>query len=231
MRTIHICNVERFDCAFGNVGLKVRLRADGRTHDEKEWYALRRFLKCALSEGYFKCPVSIEKASPPNPDFCIDLGGIEAWVEITEATSNADQIEMAKIAESDSETILNGEFGGRYAEGAFGNRPERDWAADILRAIRRKRKKTVFSGGDLPAHLVVYVNSNPGELVDESRALAELYESFGRVGALVRRMVNGALIHVVGRKHVGIDVLDSRVVVERAFEPYAGFLYLNGERG
>jgi hypothetical protein len=219
-KQIEVSNVEVFEDAFGNVGRKVRPRADGRTHEEKEWYVLRRFLKCALSRGYFKCPLRIEKAEPPDPDFHIDSDGTAMWVEIIEATFNADQEEMNEIERSESEIIMSGEFGGRYADGVFGDRAERDWAADILRAIRRKRTKSVFAYRMPLSHLVVFVNSNPGSVVDECEAFATLYESFGRVGASVRRIVNGALVHVVSRARVCIDVLDSRVIVEREREPY-----------
>ncbi len=217
---IEIHDAEAFDDAFADVGRRVRPRTNGRTHDEKEWYVLRRFLKCALLKGYFKCPVRICKAKPPRPDFRIDLDGIATWIEITEATSEADQKEMTNIEKSDTEVIVNGELGGRYADGAFGNRPERDWAADVLRAIRRKRRKTIFAGNHPSSHLVIYVNSTPGILIDENEAFARLFKSLERVKASVRRLVNGAFVHVVGKRQVCIDVFDARVFVDREFEPY-----------
>lgn len=196
-----------FDAAFGKLGLKVgpRTGPNKRSQDDTEWYVLRRFLKPAVLDGYFRCPLNIMKRE--SPDFELETEEFTAWVEITEATINSDQIEMTKVETSDSDTVLMGDCGGRFADGAAGNLPERVWAADIIRALRRKRTKAIFQSLRAHRHLVVYVNSNAGILVDELEAYSLLREVLAKHQSPLLRMTNGGAGHILGKEALFLDLL------------------------
>jgi len=144
MQGITITDIQKFEEEFGTLGLKVNPRtgANKRTQDDKEWYVIRVFLKCALMNGRFQLPLKVCKQSPPAPDFMLSHRSGAVVIEITEATSEADQRDMT-LSERRNEPSLLGSDGGRFPGGIVGDQAERVFAADVLRAILRKRSKSV----------------------------------------------------------------------------------------
>jgi hypothetical protein len=206
---IEIVTLEQFDVAFGELGAKVgpRTGPHKRTQDEKEWYVLRRFLKEGVHGRRFKLPLVVRKGVPPEPDFVIE-GPQRALIEITEATSEADQREMTRQEFSDR-AILLGELGGRFEGG--GGEPGHLWASDIVEAIKRKKNKSIFSCQGMRRHLVIYPNSNASALLfsdkDERRAFALLVSLIDPEWDELSRVANGCSVHILGKDYVFSDVL------------------------
>src|SRR5262245_16627140 len=115
-RAVEIRALETLDEDFGTLGLRVGPRT-GRTHNEKEWYVVRRFMYEAILAKNFEAPLLISKANPPAPDFRLEfsLTSATALIEITEATHPDDQREMTKFEESSAPVHMIGEMGGRFA--------------------------------------------------------------------------------------------------------------------
>jgi hypothetical protein len=209
--TVNVLDFAGFCAAFGALGSSVgpRTGGDKRTKDEKEWFVVRRFLKIALRDGFLKAPISIQKQDPPLPDFGLQIGDAIAHLEITEATDPADQREMTVFEQSGNSAMLLGTFGGRFSDGA--SQPGRAWASDVMDAIERKGGKAIFQKSDMGRHLVIYPNSNASMLLfdaDDER------DAFGFLGELIAARAhgsvlgaNGCLVHVLGMKLVGFDVL------------------------
>jgi hypothetical protein len=208
---VNVPDFAGFCAAFGALGSSVgpRTGVDKRTQDEKEWFVVRRFLKIALRDGFLKAPISIQKQNPPLPDFGLQIGDAIAHLEITEATDPADQREMTVFEQSGNSSMLLGTFGGRFSDGA--SQPGRAWASDVMDAIDRKSGKAIFERSDKGRHLVIYPNSNASMLLfdaDDER------DAFGFLGELIATRfngtatkANGCLVHVLGKKMVGFDVL------------------------
>jgi hypothetical protein len=220
-KTIHIAAFAQFCPAFGTLGLQVgsRTGAGKRTQDDTEWYVVCRFLKEGMLAGVFKPPLSVRKASPPEPDFVLEGsdGKAVALIEITEATDPADQREMTEFEGSKKPAMLLGGLGGRFAGGA--SQPGRTWASDVLDAIKRKEVKTICLPSVVKRHLVIYPNSNASVLLFNNeheraafnyldKAIAERRDEF-------LRAVNGCLVHVLGKEHVCFDLLGKNQLVER----------------
>jgi hypothetical protein len=209
--TVNVSDLAGLCAAFGTLGSRVGLRTGGdkRTHDDKEWFVVRRFLKVALREGILKAPVTIQKQQPPLPDFGLQFGDAIAHLEITEATDPADQKEMTAFERSGKSRMLLGEFGGRFSDGA--SQPGRTWAADVIDAINRKRGKAIFEKSDAGRHLVIYPNSNASALVNDAE---DEHAAFGFLERLIEanlsgfvEVTSGCLVHVLGKELVGFDVL------------------------
>lgn len=118
------------------VGLPVGPRGF-RTKEMQEWYVLLKLLRKAVPAGVFELPSDIRcgnaDAAAPEPDFVVSRAGaddVTALVEITEATSEADQKEMTLFQRSNKTAALLGEFGGRFSDGA--SHPEITWAQTSL---------------------------------------------------------------------------------------------------
>jgi hypothetical protein len=217
--TVNVPDLDGLCAAFGPLGSRVGPRAgrDKRTQDETEWFVVRRFLKVALREGIVKAPISIQKQSPPLPDFGVQVGDAIAHLEITEATDPADQREMTAFERSGKSMMLLGEFGGRFSDGA--SQPGRAWASDVIDAINRKRGKHIFKKSDVLRHLVIYPNSNASSLVND---VEDEEAAFGFLGELIEASLsgltdaaNGCLVHVFGRELVGFDVLGAARLAPR----------------
>ena len=207
---ISVPSLREFDSAFGETGLIVgpRTGPNKRTKDDKEWYVVRRFLKEATLAKVFQCPLKIQKANPPAPDFLLENANGSALLEITEATDEADQMEMTKIELSDQSVTLIGEFGGRFKGGA--SQPGRAWASDVVCAINRKAGKGIFQTANVSRHLIVYPNSNASSLLfdgdDELEAFAFLRTTLARNRRDFIRTTNGCLVHILGKEHIFLDV-------------------------
>ncbi len=208
---IRIAELTELENAFEQIGLRVgpRTGTNRRTKDDKEWYVVRRFMPIAIRSGMFTLPISIRKGRQHEADFVIEGAKDAAWVEITEATSPADQRELTAVELSEKPAVLLGEYGGRFKDGA--SEPGYVWSSDILAAIERKANKCIYSQPCANRHLVVYPNSNASALLfddeDERRAFALLQRSIRERQAGLVELVSGCLIHVLGKEYVFADVL------------------------
>lgn len=221
--TIRIPGVASFCTAFDRVGLNVgpRTGSHKRTQEDKEWFVVRHFLKAALRERIFLTPLLVQKCNPPEPDFALMSGdgNLLAYVEITEATQPADQREMTEFERSKKSAMLLGDFGGRFSRGA--GQPRKAWASDILDAIKRKRDKTIFRRSDAERHLVIYPNSNASKLLnddndnDELGAFGYLRETITMDRDTYVSAANGCLVHVLGKRVLGFDVLGNARSIRR----------------
>jgi hypothetical protein len=216
---IEISDYANFDTAFGETGMVVgpRTGSSKRSKDEKEWWVARRFLKAAIPERVFTLSLSIRKGQPPEPDFVLEQGNGSAWLEITEASDEADQKEMTTIEISNESAVLRGTFGGRFKDGA--SQPGRAWATDVVNAIERKARKTIFSTSGSCRHLVVYPNSNAASLLSDAEGELTAMEYlrdviFDRRESLVQT-TNGCLIHVLGAEYVFFDVVGDIKYIRR----------------
>jgi len=207
---IFISEFAYFDASFGAVGAKVGARTGShkRTQDQKEWYVIRRFLKEAIGAKVFQTPLFIDKARPPSPDFKVEHKRGCALIEITEATNEADQREMTRLELSDR-PILLGELGGRFEGG--GGDPGPVWAYDAVRAVERKKGKSIFASTSSDRHLVIYPNSNASALIfsgaDESRAFSTLLNVIDPRRNELDQITNGCYVHILGKEYVFFDVL------------------------
>ena len=152
---------------FGILGRAVgpRTGPGTRTHDEKEWWCLRRYIFTLSAAGQLEFPISITKGE--RPDFRCEFGPRPVGIEVTEATDAQDQKGMTKFQQSGVSQALVGSFGGRFARGA-GN-PELAWQRDVLEAVRSKSQDLDNYQDPLPEHvLLLYSNSNAASLIHDA---------------------------------------------------------------
>jgi hypothetical protein len=140
-------------------------------------------------------------------------------VEITEATDESDQREMTAFERSGKRVALLGHSGGRFSRGA--SRPGLVWASDVVTAIKRKEGKVIFKHSPAARHLIIYPNSNASILLsdqddeDEQEAICNLREAIDNA-ELLTQTTNGCLVHVLGKRHICIDVVGAMRVLRRA---------------
>ena len=190
--------------ADGSVG--PRTGQNARTHETTERYALWKFLREAIpARGIFELPVSIRHGDPNGgePDFIMTRRGsadVIALIEVTIASAEADQKEMAAFERSGKSVMLLGTHGGRFSGGASGLEPEVAWASDIVDAIKRKSEKAIFRRSATARHLVIYPTSNASILLfdDEANAVRVLQETIAKEAASLAQMTNGCRVHVLG---------------------------------
>ncbi|MDP3459662.1 MAG: hypothetical protein Q8S09_10345 [Hyphomonas sp.] len=155
----------RIDLAdqIGEAGLSIPDRGV-RTNQDEEAYLCRRFILGMAADERLSYPISIRQSDAP--DFEITEGR-EVWqLEITQATSNDDQVGLTRFAKSAVSVAPNGHFGGRGLGGYQGDQPEFEVISDIVDAINRKKAKEYAKES---CRLLVYVNSNPGLVVHTDR--------------------------------------------------------------
>jgi hypothetical protein len=214
-------DLERVTASVGRVG--PRTGGGKRTKEQMEWYVLSRFLEKAIPAGIFRLPVAGRNGSPAReePDFVLMRAGtndVIALVEITEATDEADQREMTEFELSGKRMALLGHSGGRFPRGAA--RPGLAWASDIVTAIKRKELKVIYKHSPAARHLIVYPNSNASILLsdqddeNEQEAICCLREAIDNAGNLARA-TNGCLVHVLGKRHICVDVVGDMKVLHR----------------
>ncbi len=137
---------------------------------EEELYVLRRYLFTLAHNELLNYPLVI--TATESPDFRIESEGLEFGIEVTVATSSADQREMT-LYESREGAKLLGLDGGRYHGGAVGDRPERDLTSDAIRALRRKaRKAPNYDERINYLDVLMYASSNASVVANSSKALA-----------------------------------------------------------
>jgi hypothetical protein len=231
-----VSNLEDLEGVAASVGLPVgpRTGAGKRTKIKKEWYVLLEFLRKAIPAGVFELPIVIRSGRPleDEPDFILTRGATDeviGLVEITEATDESDQREMALSECSEEQATLLGQFGGRFADGASNSGLV--WASDIVDAIKRKDGKSIFRPSPIARHLIIYPNSNASILLfdekDEREAIHNLSEAIAqdtaeavaKGAASLVQITNGCLVHVLGKKHVCFDALNDVTVLPRTARP------------
>jgi hypothetical protein len=201
------------------VGLPVGPRK-GRSKEKKEWYVLLNFLKSAVPAGIISLPVSVRNGVPPDePDFIAHRGDLTVgWIEITEATDEADQKGMTAFENSGKLAALVGEFGGRFSDGAA--RPGLVWATDVVKSIKRKRGKAIYRSVPVPRHLLIYPNSNASFLLfdqdDERDAVDDLRAEVMKYDSALARLANACSIHILGAYLICFDLLGSMRLATRA---------------
>ena len=123
---------------FGDLGLQVGSRTGSgvRTHDQKEWWCLRRYIFSLSAAKRLAFPIEIVKEE--RPDFQCVFGDSRLGIEVAEATHPGDQRAMDQLARN-SGMALVGTYGGRFENGVAN--PERAWKADVLRRVRAKSRK------------------------------------------------------------------------------------------
>jgi len=152
---------------FGILGRAVRPRTGrgNRTHDEKEWWCLRRYIFTLSAAGQLEFPISIRKGE--RPDFRCEFGPRPVGIEVTEATDAQDQKATTKLQQSGASQALVGSFGGRFPRG--GGNPELAWQRDVLEAVRSKSQNLDHYQDPLPEHvLLLYSNSNAASLIHDA---------------------------------------------------------------
>jgi hypothetical protein len=116
---------------------------------------------------------------------------------------------------------LPGHSGGRFPRGAA--RLGLAWASDIIEAIKRKETRVIFKSSLTPRHLIIYPNSNASKLLgdqlgqegkNEREAIDHLREAIDNTGNLAK-ITNGCLVHVLGMRHICIDVVGDMRVLQR----------------
>jgi hypothetical protein len=214
-------DLERVTASVGPVG--PRTGPDKRTKDQMEWYVLRRFLEKAIPTGIFGLPLAIRRGCPPKePDFVLMHAGTTdaiGLVEITAATHEADERGMKEFERSGERMALLGRFGGRFPRGEA--RPGLAWASDIIDAIKGKATKVIFKSSLTPRHLIVYPSSNAKRLLgdqegqegkNEREAIGHLRQAIDHAGNLAR-VTNGCHVHVLGMRHICVDVVGDMKVL------------------
>ncbi len=216
-------DLERVTASAGQVG--PRTGPGKRSNEQMEWYVLRQFLEKAIPATIFKLPIAGRKGCPPDePDFVLmrpETTDVIGLVEITEATDEADQREMTEFERSGERMALLGHSGGRFPRGAA--RPGLAWASDIIDAIKRKETKVIFKSSLTPRHLIIYPNSNASKLLgnqlgqegkNEREAIGHLRQAIDNAGNLAR-VTNGCHVHVLGMRHICVDVVGDMKVLHR----------------
>jgi hypothetical protein len=215
-----LADLDRITASVGQVG--PRTGPGKRTKEQMEWYVLSRFLEKAIPADIFRLPVKGRNGRPPHePDFVLMRPGttdVIALVEITEATDGADQREMKAFERSGKKMALVGHSGGRFSRGAA--RPGLAWATDIVAAIKRKEPKVIFERSPAARHLIVYPNSNASILLSdepdqEQEAIGYLREAIDSAGNNLAKITNGCLVHVLGKRHLCLDVVGDMRVLHR----------------
>ncbi|MFL9823549.1 hypothetical protein [Rhodoplanes sp. SY1] len=221
MNSCRIDQIDSFDVAFGDLGLRVGRRTgpNKRAKAAEEWFVLRMFLEPAVRVGYFDLPIYVRKGCEVErePDFVITAGMQEYWIEVTQATGESDQKEFQQV-ETRGGILPIGRYlsrqgreqKGRYEPGEAW--AEKVWADDVLKAVDRKTKRVIFLASDRARHLIVYPNSNPAFLLLDEDAEHEAasvlqQEVFHRASELGNR-VNGCLVHVVGKFSIYFDIVN-----------------------
>jgi hypothetical protein len=220
-RTIKVSDVSTFCIAFGATGLGgwPRTGSGKRTHDDKEWFVVRHYLKSNVARWNFLTPLSIQKGSPPEPDFVLkfDSTDIVALLEVTEATDPADQREMTMFEFSKKPAMLLGEFGGRFHGGA--SQPGPVWVSDVLNAITRKVGKAIYSRSHANRHLIIYPNSNASTLLADDKDERDAFRLLKEAVELKRdsyiQTVNGCSVHVLSGEYVCFDLLGRAELLAR----------------
>ncbi len=144
---------------WGEYGVEVPPRPK-RSKEQKEAWLVRRLFKYLASKNLLKFPLSITHSDAP--DFTVTEHGCTWLLEVTEATVPVDQREMS-VALTGAQPI--GHSGGRGNGGYGGDAPENEVIADINNAIQRKATKPYASP---QCSLLLYVNSNPGVVANQS---------------------------------------------------------------
>src|SRR5262245_24664468 len=217
-----LADLDRVTASVGQVG--PRTGRAKRTKKQMEWFVLSQFLEKAIPDGIFKLPIAGRNGSRAGeePDFVLMRAGtneVIALVEITEATNEADQREMTKFERSGERMALLGHSGGRFPRGAA--RPGLAWASDIVAAIKRKASKVIFKHSPAVRHLIIYPNSNASFLLsdqddqDEQEAINYLREAIDIAGNDLAKVTNGCLVHVLGKRHICINVVGGMRVLHR----------------
>jgi hypothetical protein len=223
VQAFEISRVEDLEDVAASVGLPVgpRTGPGKRTQEKKEWYVVLGFLRGAIPAGIFKLPITIRDGRPPDePDFVIMRAGTKddviGLVEITEATDESDQKEMTAFERSGKRMAMLGHSGGRFSGGA--SRPGLVWASDIVEAINRKGGKIIFKDSPTPRHLIIYPNSNASILLSDDEgerdAICSLRDAMGKAATLAET-TNGCLVHVLGKRHICIDIVGDMRVLHR----------------
>jgi hypothetical protein len=214
-------DLERVTASVGQVG--PRTGPGKRSTEQMEWYVLRQFLEKAIPATIFKLPIAGRNGCPPDePDFVLMRPGtadVIALVEITKATDKADQREMKEFERSGKRMALLGHSGGRLPP-----RPELAWASDIIDAIKRKEPKVIFKSSLTPRHLIIYPTSNASLLLgdqpgqegkNEWKAIGHLREAIDSERNNLAKVANGCLVHVLGNRHICVDILGDMEVLHR----------------
>jgi len=142
---------------FGDLGLQVGSRTGSgvRTHDQKEWWCLRRYIFSLSAAKRLAFPVEIVKEE--RPDFHCIFGDSRLGIEVAEATHPRDQRAMHQLARNGGMALV-GTYGGRFENGVAN--PERAWKADVLRRVRAKSRK-IAGYRSLPSYTIqLYSNGN-----------------------------------------------------------------------
>lgn len=147
----------------GEVGLEIPERHI-RTNEDEEAYLCRRLILGMACDNRIRYPISIRQSDAP--DFEIVEDGVSWELEVTQATTVEDQMGLTRFSQSEATVALNGEYGGRGHGGYIGESAEREVVCDIIEAITRKKDKNYAKDS---CRLLIYVNSNPGLVVDENR--------------------------------------------------------------
>jgi hypothetical protein len=212
---VTIRSIDELDAAFGSNGI-VGSRTT-RTKDDEEWFILREFWRATALDGPFLRPLSIHKASPPHPDFIVlsaNRKKIVALIEITIASTEADQRERKKIEDGGQPRLL-GNHGGRRAAA----NPEGPWADDVIAAIERKRLKSIFMSPHPNRHLIIYPTSNMSVSLlssETERAAIDVLQSLITHNATsIAQIANGCCVHVLGKHYVCVDILGTMRLVSR----------------
>jgi hypothetical protein len=193
-----------------------------RTKQQMEWWVLSRFLEKAIAADVFRLPVKGRHGRPPHePDFVLVRPGttdVIALIEITVATDEADQREMTAFERSPAKMALVGHSGGRFPRGLA--RPELAWASDIVAAIKRKKPKVIFEHSPTARHLIIYPSSNASILLSdeverEQEAIDCLREAIDSARKNLAKITNGCLVHVLGKRHICLDVVGDMSVLHR----------------
>jgi hypothetical protein len=91
---------------FGTLGCAVgpRTGPDARTHEQREWWCMRRYIFTLAEVDRLEFPISIEKGE--RPDFRCEFGSRALGIEVAEATHWSDQREMTEFDLYDREHVL-----------------------------------------------------------------------------------------------------------------------------
>lgn len=143
----------------------------------REWWTLRQAFGIPRWNALLGESFVAEHADDGGggPDFILTLASGEPLsLEVTEATTEEDRLAIKKGRRADKPCMV-GELGGRGEAGWMGDRPEREVAADINQAIRRKEGRS-YEG---PVALLIYVNSNPGSVIHDIYRLGACLKPLG----------------------------------------------------